>query len=79
MVRSATQHIGSVFRFHCDGLVRFPASLHWGIGQPSSTPVQSPPNVRRADAMCAQYRSPAGVAVTFHACLYSIEPPVPNR
>jgi hypothetical protein len=42
-------------------------------------PVQSLSDVRRADAVCAQYRRPEGVAFSFHISLYSIEPPLPNR
>jgi hypothetical protein len=42
-------------------------------------PVQSLSDVRRADAVCAQYRRPAGVAFSFQVSLYSIEPPLPNR
>ena len=29
--------------------------------------------------MCAQYRRPNGVTFSFQVCLYSIEPPKPNR
>lgn len=35
--------------------------------------------MRRADAVCSKYSSPAGVVLTFHICEYSIEPAVPNR
>jgi hypothetical protein len=41
-------------------------------------PVQPPPDVRRADAVCAQYNRPAGVALFFQVCEYSIEPTVSN-
>jgi hypothetical protein len=36
-------------------------------------------DVRRADAVCAQYDRPAGVAFSLQVCEYSIEPSVPNR
>jgi hypothetical protein len=42
-------------------------------------PPQPLPDVRRADAVCAQYRRPAGVAFAFQVSKYKIEPAVPNR
>ena len=45
----------------------------------ASHPVESLPDVRCPDAVCAQYRSPAGVAFSFQVSAYSIEPPFPNR
>jgi hypothetical protein len=42
-------------------------------------PVQPLPDVRRTDAVCAQYNRPAGVAFIFQVCRYSIEPTVSNR
>lgn len=35
--------------------------------------------MRRADAVCAEYRLPNGVTFSFQVCTNSIEPPVPNR
>ena len=37
------------------------------------------PPVRGADAVCAQYDMPAGVAFSFQVALYSVEPTVANR
>ncbi len=53
------------------------AFIAWasGVGHP----VQPLPDVRRADAVCAQYDRPAGVAFSLQVCEYSIEPTVPNR
>ena len=42
-------------------------------------PIQSLATMGRADAVCAQYARPDGVAFCFHVCVYSIEPTVPNR
>jgi hypothetical protein len=42
-------------------------------------PVQALSDVRRTNAVCAQYAMPDGVAFSFHVCLYSVKPPVPNR
>ena len=50
-------------------------SLAWGVGHP----VNPLPDVRRADAVCAKYRRPAGVTFSFQVCEYSIEPPAANR
>jgi hypothetical protein len=36
-------------------------------------------DVRRADAVCAKYGRPAGVAFRFQVCKYSIEPALANR
>jgi hypothetical protein len=46
-----------------------------GVGHPE----QSLSDVRRADAVCAQYGRPAGVTFSLQVCEYSIEPPEPNR
>jgi hypothetical protein len=42
-------------------------------------PEQSLPDMRRADAVCAQYRRPAGVTFIFQVCKNSVEPAEPNR
>ena len=55
--------------------IAFAESPCVGVGHPE----QSFADVRRADAMCAQYRVPAGVAFSFQVCSYSIEPTVANR
>lgn len=36
-------------------------------------------DVRRPDAVCAEYGMPDGVAFSLHVSVNSIEPPVPNR
>ena len=36
------------------------------------------PDVRRPDAVCAQYRRPAGVAFSFQVCENSVEPTMSN-
>ena len=59
----------------CSLLYRHFSSEAVGVGQP----VESLPDVRCPDAVCAQYRSPAGVAFSFQVSTYSIEPPFPNR
>jgi len=46
-----------------------------GVGHP----VESLADMRRTDAVCPQYRRPAGVAFSFQVCEYSIEPAEPNR
>jgi len=53
------------------------AFIAWasGVGHP----VHPLSDMRRADAVCAQYDRPAGVAFAFQVCEYSIEPSVPNR
>jgi ribosomal protein S27AE len=53
-------HFGSVLR---------------GVACPTvRDPVHPLPDVRRPDAVCAQYRVPAGVTLSFQVCSYSIEP-----
>jgi hypothetical protein len=42
-------------------------------------PVKSLSDVRRADAVCANNRRPAGVTNSFQVCEYSIEPTMLNR
>lgn len=37
------------------------------------------PEVRRADAVCAQYDRPDGVVFALHVCLNKIKPAVPHR
>jgi len=51
------------------------SSFATGVGHPE----QSLPDVRRADAVCAQYRRPAGVTFRFQVCENSIDPSEPNR
>ena len=63
------------FRAICSLLYRHFSSDAVGVGHP----VESLPDVRCPDAVCAQYRSPAGVAFSFQVSTYSIEPPFPNR
>ena len=46
-----------------------------GLGHP----IQSFTDMGRADAVCAQYCRPAGVAFRFQVCRYSIEPTFSNR
>ena len=41
--------------------------------------VQSLTGVRRTDAVCAQYRHPAGVTFSFQVSLNKVPPAVPNR
>jgi hypothetical protein len=42
-------------------------------------PVQPLSDMRRPDAVCAQYRRPAGVTFSFQVSEYSIEPAMSNR
>ncbi len=51
------------------------SSFATGVGHPE----QSLSDMGRADAVCAQYRRPAGVTFILQVCEYSIEPPEPNR
>lgn len=46
-----------------------------GVGHP----IQPLSDVRRARAVCAQYRSPDGVTFSLQVCTNSIEPAVANR
>lgn len=52
-----------------------PPPIAFGVGQPE----KSLPDVRRTDAMCAQYRRPAGVTFRFQVCENTIDPTEPNR
>ena len=51
-----------------------PQSLAFGDTCPASDPPESLPDVRRADAVCAQYLTPEGVTFFRQVCLYSIDP-----
>jgi hypothetical protein len=44
-----------------------------------SHPVKPLSDVRRADAVCAQYTMPDGVAFSLQVCTYSVEPAVADR
>jgi hypothetical protein len=51
----------------------------FGVAHPVGHPPQPLSDVRREDAVCAEYDRPNGVAFSLQVCRYSIEPPVPNR
>jgi hypothetical protein len=68
---STVRPVASLFSI---GIDRPPEGV-FGVGHP----VQSLSEVGRADAVCAEYGRPEGVAFAFHVSRHKIEPAVPNR
>ena len=57
----------------CPGPPFGPSCWH-GVGHPLSNKVESLPDVRRADAVCAQNGKPEGVTRCFHVSSYNVDP-----
>jgi hypothetical protein len=70
---TATSFSGRAFVPHRSSVEPF-QSRAAGVGQADTTPVETLPDVRGADARSAQIRSPEGVARCFQVSAYKVEP-----